>query len=1050
MKINNLIANNIINLNKNIDFDKSISISGLSGSGKTTFCKVVSDESLKRIVTLLPKVEYRFLFSEFLKTNFSAQNITNIPLTFFLEKTSTSSNVRSTVGTYTPIFKTIRSLFAKKYKCPSEFFSFNNSKFWCKKCKGRGYNAMVECKECNSERYSDEIKKYTITCHDKEYNIIDFNKMNIFKLIELSDELGFNKSIKKMLDNMIKLNIGYLSLDRIVSTLSGGETTRLLLSEFITYSVNSLIIADELSIGLDEDSLYNMLEQIGDLSNNNQLWLIDHNNIVINSTQEKIYFGPKSGKYGGKIVDESPRPKEEFFEINESEAKDYYVFSDLEKRNLKIKELKIPENRLISIVGESGCGKSTLVNDCISSVFNKLYKNAKLILIGQNRNQSITSKSTIETFLDIKNNLSKIKDLNKNASIEDIINRIDTNEKAYKYLSSLIDLGLGYLNLNRKIQTLSTGEFQCVHLISELFIDLNKKTLFIFDEPSKGLSQNILNKFMKYIHNILNNKNITVIMIEHNSYIIKLSDFIIDFGKRTDNIISHLNILSNSKYHDNKKKNNKNIMIKSSISNKSGIEYLKDEEVEDYFKKSENIFKGGILKNISQTARWIYGDYFSDEVIPEIAIDFESQLYSKNTFLYETLGIVNRIISLGDNVLIDDIDIFDYYNEENLCKCCRGNSVIDSFNINNIIKNKDSNLWNDLFEDDIMKALKNYNFQKIKFLFKEIKKDSKLDLNKDFSKMNPDEINTFLYGYWKTDFYDSDKKTRRYWKGIIFLIKKYMKQSKSKLKEIINSSKEEIICLICNGSILGHNNKFYIKNKDIRDILSSSISENMNILSDIEPINSVIDILGKDIKLNYDVSNLPQDKQAKLKLLEIYYSSFYGFYIVLKNINPFKDYAKKIIENIAINNKVIICDYKNINDTKENILNNDFSNYKINSFVYELFGFKKISTEINKIIKSYPCEHCNGKKLIREEGVFEGIDAYEVPCDICGETGISEKGLKQIIDGYSVDTWINGTISDVIKNNINIKNIKDIKIYSKIKDLNKKELMNLLNYLKEK
>lgn len=58
---------------------------------------------------------------------------------------------------------------------------------------------MVECKECNCERYSDEIKKYTITCNNKEYNIIDFNKMNIFNLMALSDELGFNKSIKKCL-----------------------------------------------------------------------------------------------------------------------------------------------------------------------------------------------------------------------------------------------------------------------------------------------------------------------------------------------------------------------------------------------------------------------------------------------------------------------------------------------------------------------------------------------------------------------------------------------------------------------------------------------------------------------------------------------------------------------------------------------------------------------------------------------------------------------------------------------------------------------------------
>lgn len=1048
MIIKNLTANNILNLNTNIELDYSISISGLSGSGKTTFCKVISDESLKRIVTLLPKSEYRFLFSEFLQTNFSAQNIKDIPLSFFLEKTSMTSNVRSTVGTHTTIFKNIRKIFAKKYKCPSEFFSFNNSRFWCKKCKGRGSNSGIECKECNSNRYSNEITKYTILCNDKEYNIIDFNRMNIFTLMKLSDYLGFTSDIIKMLDNMIKLNIGYLSLDRIVSTLSGGEYVRLLLSEFMTYSHSSLLIIDEISIGLDTNSLYNILNNIGNLGVDNQLWFIDHSDTVINSAENKIFFGPKSGKYGGEIVKESPRPLEEMFEINVNEVDSYYILKNLHKRNINIKELNIPENRLTAIIGESGCGKSTLVKDCIAPIFEKLYKNSKLILIGQNRNQSITSKSTIETFLDIKNNISKIKNIDNNASIEDIINFIPQKDKSYIYLNSIIDLGLGYLNLNRKIQTLSTGEFQCIHLISELFVYPNKKILFIFDEPSKGLSQNILNKFMKYIRNILNDKNITAIMIEHNDYLIKNSDFIIDFGKRTDDIISELKFVSNFEFYKNKKCiNKKHIIIKSAIPKNNGIEYIKD-NIENYFNKSENIFRGGILKNISQTARWIYGDYYSDNVIPEITIDFEKQLYSKNTFLYECAGLVNRILLLNNNKS-ENIEYFDYYNQENLCKCCQGNSNIESFDISKIIKNEDKNLWNGLFEDDIMKAVKNYNYQKIKFLFKEVKKETGLDLNKEFSSMNKEEKTIFLYGYWKTDFYDTDKNTRRYWKGMIFLIKKYMKQSNSKLKDIINKSKNEIICPICNGNILNHDINYLVNGKDIRTILSDTIEKNYKILSNIDIIKDLSEILGKDIKLNEDVSKLDFYKQAKLKLIELLYSSFYGFNIVLKNINPFKDYANKIIENISVNNKVIICDYEGINKTKDDILRECFPDSKSSSFVYELFGYKKIHTDINKIRKNYPCEYCGGKKILKEEGVFEGID-YEVPCDSCSETGLSEKGLNSKVDGYLVKTWLNGKISDFIRYDKKIENIKNIRISMRIKELNKKELIELYNYLKAK
>ena len=174
-------------------------------------------------------------------------------------------------------------------------------------------------------------------------------------------------------------------------------------------------------------------------------------------------------------------------------------------------------------------------------------------MVGQDRNQSITSRSTVATFLDIKKKLTKysedIDDIFQR-SIEDIIDELPNEDIAHKRLSLLIKLGLGYLTLERKTQTLSTGEFQCVHLVSELFADSrNPHTLFIFDEPSKGLSQNILNQFIDSIRVILQDESVSIIMIEHNAYMLESSDFIVDFGKRQLEPVEHLDVVSHEDYY---------------------------------------------------------------------------------------------------------------------------------------------------------------------------------------------------------------------------------------------------------------------------------------------------------------------------------------------------------------------------------------------------------------------------------------------------------------------------------------------------------------------
>ena len=122
MKINQLIANNINKLDAVLPVDKSLGIAGLSGSGKTTFCQTIGEESKKRLVSLLPKAEYQYLFPNIMETNFSAIKMEEMPLVLFLGKSSISSNPRSTIGTHTGVFKEIRVRLLKNLIFLQKFF----------------------------------------------------------------------------------------------------------------------------------------------------------------------------------------------------------------------------------------------------------------------------------------------------------------------------------------------------------------------------------------------------------------------------------------------------------------------------------------------------------------------------------------------------------------------------------------------------------------------------------------------------------------------------------------------------------------------------------------------------------------------------------------------------------------------------------------------------------------------------------------------------------------------------------------------------------------
>ncbi|WP_163099811.1 ATP-binding cassette domain-containing protein [Peribacillus alkalitolerans] len=1054
MKINRLIANNINKLDAVLPADKSLGIAGLSGSGKTTFCQTIGEESKKRLVSLLPKAEYQYLFSNIMETNFSAIKMEEMPLVLFLGRSSISSNPRSTIGTHTGVFKDIRVCLADKFNLSPEVFSFNNALGWCPDCKGRGTTKNVECPKCNGNRFNEEVEQYKIELFNQPHTISDINNLSIESIFSLSEELQISEAKQHILKNIINMNIGYLTLNRIMGTLSGGELTRLYLAEFMATSENTVIIIDEISVGLDHETLLKILDQIKQLGYKNQIWLIDHSDTVLDSTDEQLFFGPGSGKYGGKIVEESPRPQPIPWERKQALPTDYYQFKDLYCRNIQMDEIQIPKNRLVTFTGESGCGKSTLVNECMAKDFLKRYPKDKLVMVGQDRNQSITSRSTVATFLEIKKKLTKysedIDDIFER-SIEDIIEELPNEDIAHKRLSLLIKLGLGYLTLERKTQTLSTGEFQCVHLVSELFSNSrNPHTLFIFDEPSKGLSQNILNQFIDSVRVILEDETVSIMMIEHNDYMLESSDFIVDFGKRQIEPVQNLDVVSHDDYY--RQRNSANRVapqhIASTLNLQKGIKYLKENHIA-YFKSAENVYKGGILKSLSSMARLIYGEYESDTIAPVIAIDLERHLYSQYSFLYEMGGLINHIVA--SHPTNKDTRSFDFYNMENHCSCCTGRRVIEKFDIDVVIQDKTVPFWDGLLHPDVMEVLKYYQYPKLQFLFDEIKNELGQDISKSFNEMTDAEKHTFLYGYWEKSFYDKAGKTSRIWEGFNIIIGRYMFISKSIIKEQMKASKEIITCPVCEGTVLNHHKKLKFDGTDIREIIQQPIAEVVKIVGELPELEKLKAIVGGDMVLTEDVSLLPRETQVALKMVELELASFVGYEVVLQNALPFWGFIKDNIEAVSNKNQLTICDFANITEKRETIIDKYFTNgkYKKLTYVYEAFGYKKIVTQINKIKSSHPCPFCKGKKVISEDNLHDGVYKLSVPCVSCYASGINDEGRKEIVDGIEVNTWLTGKVSDVVDQTLITRNVADIPIFNRIRELNKRDMMEIYQCLEQ-
>ncbi|WP_422008329.1 excinuclease ABC subunit UvrA [Roseivirga pacifica] len=507
------------------------------------------------------------------------------------------------------------------------------------------YRGRTDCPECKGTRLRGDASYVKIN----DSSITDLVLLPIEQVHNFFSELKITaheekiagrlvKEIKNRIDYLSRVGLGYLTLNRLTSTLSGGEYQRIKLSTSLGSAlVGSMYILDEPSIGLhprDTDRLISVLLSLRDLGNT--VVVVEHEEKVMRAADQIIDIGPDAGSHGGELVfqgtidemlgtDTTYTAKylngTEKLEVPTQRRKwnNSLLIKGARENNLQNLDVEIPLGVLSVVTGVSGSGKSTLIKRLLYPALGKtlgtvseqtgkmdaLEGSVKTVtqieFVDQNpigkssRSNPVTYvkaydairqlftdqglakqrgykpaffsfnvdggrcetcqgegvvKIEMQFMADIqltcesckgkrfKQEILEVKYKEKNISdvlemtIDDAIEFFAEEKSVVNKLIPLQEVGLGYIRLGQSSNSLSGGEAQRVKLA--YFLGKGKGTskdhiLFIFDEPTTGLHFHDIAKLMKSINALIEQGN-SVIIIEHNTEVIKCADWILDLG----------------------------------------------------------------------------------------------------------------------------------------------------------------------------------------------------------------------------------------------------------------------------------------------------------------------------------------------------------------------------------------------------------------------------------------------------------------------------------------------------------------------------------------
>lgn len=313
--------------------------------------------------------------------------------------------------------------FGKKNTCPlcgkqypvfePKHFSFNSPYGACPNCHGTGLIEEGICEECNGSRFKKDVLSVFIKA---KYNKQDFQTKNIYELQKLSIKKlqifleNFYKEYKneitekivptllKRLSFLQEVGLSYLSLDRLVNTLSGGEYQRVRLATQIGIGLQNVIyVLDEPSIGLhpsDNAKLIKAIKKLRDIGNT--VIVVEHDEEMIRNADYIIDLGPGAGRNGGKIqaigtIDEilktntlTAKYLSKRIQIPRSNdtsiAKKFLTIKNVNTHNLKNITVDIPIGQITTVTGLSGSGKSSLIIDTLLPEMKKILDKEKASL----------------------------------------------------------------------------------------------------------------------------------------------------------------------------------------------------------------------------------------------------------------------------------------------------------------------------------------------------------------------------------------------------------------------------------------------------------------------------------------------------------------------------------------------------------------------------------------------------------------------------------------------------------------------------------------------
>lgn len=303
IKVRGATLHNLVNQNIDVPLGKLVCITGVSGSGKSTF---------------LYDILHRNIAGRFMRREAKLEHIASLTGTEYvgravlIDQSPIGRTPRSNPATYTGAFTHIRDLFAATSESRARGwkpgrFSFNVPGGRCEACQGNGSIAVemhflptvyVTCDICMGKRFMKETLEIT------------FRGKTIHEVLQMTIEEAekFFGDIPAIADRLMSLNstgLEYLTLGQSATTLSGGEAQRVKIASelYRSMTMKTIYLLDEPTVGLHYEDVRKLIEILQELvRRGNTVVVIEHNLDVIKSSDYLIDFGPEGGAGGGKII----------------------------------------------------------------------------------------------------------------------------------------------------------------------------------------------------------------------------------------------------------------------------------------------------------------------------------------------------------------------------------------------------------------------------------------------------------------------------------------------------------------------------------------------------------------------------------------------------------------------------------------------------------------------------------------------------------------------------------------------------------------------------